>query len=149
MPAILKYTREVYYIENEEIAKLTADSLTFYNIDEEELEKEPVTIEWDMNAAEKGGYAHFMLKEMHEQPRAVADTLNPRLKDGEIVIEELGMSDEEIRNIQKIYIVACGSAYHTGVTAKYVFEGWPGFRWKWIWLRNSVTGIPYSGKTCW
>ncbi len=123
VPAILKYTREVYYIENEEIAKLTADSLTFYNIDEEELEKEPVTIEWDMNAAEKGGYAHFMLKEMHEQPKAVADTLNPRLKDGEIVIEELGMSDEEIRNIRKIYIVACGSAYHTGVTAKYVFEG--------------------------
>ena len=123
VPAILKYTREVYYIENEEIVRLTDSSLTFYNIDEEELEKVPVTIEWDMNAAEKGGYAHFMLKEMHEQPKAVADTLNPRLRDGEIVIEELGMSDDEIRQIQKIYIVACGSAYHTGVTAKYVFEG--------------------------
>ncbi|QNM10214.1 glutamine--fructose-6-phosphate transaminase (isomerizing) [Wansuia hejianensis] len=123
VPAILKYTREVYYIENEEIVRLTDSSLTFYNIDEEELEKAPVMIEWDMNAAEKGGYAHFMLKEMHEQPKAVADTLNPRLRDGEIVIEELGMSDDEIRQIQKIYIVACGSAYHTGVTAKYVFEG--------------------------
>lgn len=123
VPAILKYTREVYYIENEEIVRLTDSSLTFYNIDEEELEKAPVMIEWDMNAAEKGGYAHFMLKEMHEQPKAVADTLNPRLRDGDIVIEELGMSDDEIRQIQKIYIVACGSAYHTGVTAKYVFEG--------------------------
>ena len=123
VPAILKYTREVYYIENEEIARLTEDSLNFYNIDEERLEKEPVTVEWDIDAAEKGGYAHFMLKEMHEQPKAVADTLNPRLKDGQIVIEELGMSDEEIRKIRKIYIVACGSAYHTGVTAKYVFEG--------------------------
>ena len=123
VPAILKYTREVFYIENEEIVKLTKDSRTFYNIDEEELNKEAVTIEWDMNAAEKGGYAHFMLKEMHEQPQAVADTLNPRLRDGKIIIEELGMSDEDIRKISKIYIVACGSAYHTGVTAKYIFEG--------------------------
>lgn len=122
-PAILKYTRQVYFIQNEEIVKLTKDSLTFYNIDEEELEKEPTTIEWDINAAEKGGYEHFMLKEMYEQPKAVADTLNPRLKNGDIVIEELGMTDEEIRKIRKIYIVACGSAYHTGVTAKYVFEG--------------------------
>ncbi|HIU75199.1 MAG TPA: glutamine--fructose-6-phosphate transaminase (isomerizing) [Candidatus Pelethocola excrementipullorum] len=122
-PAILKYTRQVYFIQNEEIVKLTKDSLTFYNIDEEELQKEPTTIEWDINAAEKGGYEHFMLKEMYEQPKAVADTLNPRLKNGDIVIEELGMTDEEIRKIRKIYIVACGSAYHTGVTAKYVFEG--------------------------
>lgn len=122
-PAILKYTRQVYFIQNEEIVKLTKDSLTFYNVDEEELQKEPTTIEWDINAAEKGGYEHFMLKEMNEQPKAVADTLNPRLKNGDIVIEELGMTDEEIRKIRKIYIVACGSAYHTGVTAKYVFEG--------------------------
>lgn len=122
-PAILKYTRQVYFIQNEEIVKLTKDSLTFYNIDEEELEKDPTTIEWDINAAEKGGYEHFMLKEMYEQPKAVADTLNPRLKNGDIVIEELGMTDEEIRKIRKIYIVACGSAYHTSVTAKYVFEG--------------------------
>ncbi len=122
VPAILKYTREVYFIENEELVCLKADSLKFYNVDEEELIKEPVTIEWDIHAAEKGGYEYFMMKEMQEQPKAVADTLNPRLKDGGIVIEELGMSDEEIREIRKIFIVACGSAYHTGVTGKYVFE---------------------------
>ena len=122
VPAVLKYTRDVYYLENEEIVKLTRDGLHFYNIDEEELEKEATHIDWDMNAAEKGGYEHFMLKEMHEQPKAVKDTLTPRIKNGDVVIEELGMTDEEIRAIGKIFIVACGSAYHTGVTAKYVFE---------------------------
>ena len=123
VPAILKYTREIYFIENEELVCLTEDSLKFYNIDEEELEKTPVTIEWDIHAAEKGGYEYFMMKEMQEQPKAVADTLNPRLKNGKVVIDELGMGDEQIREIRKIFIVACGSAYHTGVTAKYVFEG--------------------------
>lgn len=123
VPAILKYTRDVYFIENEEIVKLTTTDMKFYNIDEEEIEKESVTIQWDISAAEKGGYEHFMLKEMYEQPKAVADTLNPRIKDNYIEIEELGMTDEEIRAVKKIYIVACGSAYHTGVTAKYVFEG--------------------------
>ena len=122
VPAVLKYTRDVYFLENEEIVKLTRDGLHFYNIDEEELEKEATHIDWDMNAAEKGGYEHFMLKEMHEQPKAVKDTLTPRIKNGDVVIEELGMTDEEIRTISKIFIVACGSAYHTGVTAKYVFE---------------------------
>jgi len=122
VPAVLKYTRDVYFLENEEIVKLTRDGLHFYNIDEEELQKEPTHIEWDMNAAEKGGYEHFMLKEMHEQPKAVKDTLTPRIKNGDVVIEELGMTDEEIRTISKIFIVACGSAYHTGVTAKYIFE---------------------------
>ena len=122
VPAVLKYTRDVYYLENEEIVKLTRDGLHFYNSDEEELEKEATHIDWDMNAAEKGGYEHFMLKEMHEQPKAVKDTLTPRIKNGDVVIEELGMTDEEIRAIRKIFIVACGSAYHTGVTAKYIFE---------------------------
>ena len=122
VPAVLKYTRDVYYLENEEIVKLTRDGLHFYNIDEEELEKEATHIDWDMNAAEKGGYEHFMLKEMHEQPKAVKDTLTPRIKNGDVVIEELGMTDEEIRAIRKIFIVACGSAYHTGVTSKYIFE---------------------------
>ncbi|WP_368249147.1 glutamine--fructose-6-phosphate transaminase (isomerizing) [Fusicatenibacter saccharivorans] len=122
VPAVLKYTRDVYFLENEEIVKLTRDGLHFYNIDEEELEKEATHIDWDMNAAEKGGYEHFMLKEMHEQPKAVKDTLTPRIKNGDVVIEELGMTDEEIRTISKIFIVACGSAYHTGVTAKYIFE---------------------------
>lgn len=123
VPAVLKYTRDVYFIQNEEIVKLTKDTLSFYNIDAEELEKESTTIEWDIDAAEKGGYEFFMLKEMYEQPQAVSDTLTPRLKNKEIVIEELGMSDEEIRAIRKIYIIACGSAYHTAVTAKYIFEG--------------------------
>jgi len=122
VPAVLKYTRDVYFIQNEEIVKLEDGALTFYNIDAEELSKEPTTIEWDVDAAEKGGYEFFMLKEMYEQPKAVNDTLNPRIKDGNIVIEELGMTDEEIREIKKIYIIACGSAYHTGVTAKYIFE---------------------------
>ncbi|MBS6396878.1 MAG: glutamine--fructose-6-phosphate transaminase (isomerizing) [Clostridiales bacterium] len=123
VPAVLKYTRDVYFIQNEEIARLTKDSIAFYNIDKEELKKESTRIEWDVNAAEKGGYEHFMLKEINEQPKAVRDTLNPRIKDGKIVIEELGMDDEELARIRKINIVACGSAYHTGVTAKYVFEG--------------------------
>jgi glucosamine--fructose-6-phosphate aminotransferase (isomerizing) len=123
VPAILKYTRNVYFIDNEEVAVLTKDNIKFYNIDEEELQKEPTEIQWDISAAEKGGYEHFMLKEMYEQPKAVSDTLNPRIKDGQIVIEELGMTDEEIKAIKKIYIVACGSAYHTGLTAKTVFEG--------------------------
>jgi len=123
VPAVLKYTREVYFIQNEEIAVLSRDSIHFYNVDGEEIEKEPKKIEWDINAAEKGGYEHFMLKEMNEQPKTVSDTLNPRIKDGKIVIEELGMSDDEIRALRKIHIVACGSAYHTGITGKYVFEG--------------------------
>ena len=123
VPAVLKYTRNVYFIENEEIAVITKEDMKFYNVYEEELQKESVKIEWDVEAAEKGGYEHFMLKEMYEQPKAVADTLNPRLKDGKIVIEELNMTEEEIKAIKKIMIVACGSAYHTGVTAKYILEG--------------------------
>ena len=123
VPAVLKYTREVYFIENEEIARLSEKNIEFFNVDGEIIQKESKTIEWDINAAEKGGYEHFMLKEMYEQPKTVRDTLSPRIKDGRIVIEELGMTDEEIASIQKIHIVACGSAYHTGVTNKYIFEG--------------------------
>ncbi len=123
VPAVLKYTRNVYFIQNEEIAVLTGETIAFYNVDGEEIQKGSTTIDWDINAAEKGGYEHFMLKEMYEQPQTVRDTLSPRIKDGSIVIEELGMDEEEIRGIRKIHIVACGSAYHAGVTAKYVFEG--------------------------
>lgn len=123
VPAVLKYTRDVVFIQNEEIVKLTRDNMEFYNIDEEPIGKETTHIEWDVNAAEKGGYEHFMLKEMYEQPKAILDTFSPRIKDGQIVIEELGMSDEEMRDIKKIMIVACGSAYHVGMTAKYVYEG--------------------------
>ena len=123
VPAVLKYTRDVYFIENEEIARLSNDTIEFFNVDGEAIEKKSKRIEWDINAAEKGGYEHFMLKEMNEQPKTVRDTMNPRIKDNQIVIEELGMTDEEIQAIKKIHIVACGSAYHTGVTSKYIFEG--------------------------
>ena len=123
VPAILKYTRNVYYVENQEVACMTADELHFYSVDEEELEKECVTIEWDASAAEKGGYEHFMLKEMYEQSKTVTDTMSPRIKDGEIIIEELGLTDEEICNLSRVYMVACGSAYHAGMTGKYVMEG--------------------------
>ena len=123
MPAVLKYTRDVYFIENEEIVRLTEQNMEFFTVDEEPLKKEPVHIDWDANAAEKGGYEHFMLKEMYEQPKAIADTFSPRIKDGRIEIEELGMDDEAIRAVKKIVIVACGSAYHTGMTSKYIFEG--------------------------
>ena len=123
VPAILSHTKNVYYIENMEIVKLTKEGIKFYNIDKEEIEKEMVTIDWDAEAAEKGGYEHFMLKEIYEQPKAVRDTISPRIKDDRIEIEELGMTEEEIQKISKIYIVACGSAYHVGITAKYVIEG--------------------------
>ena len=123
VPAILKHSRDVFYIQNEEIAVMQKDQILFYNVDGEEIQKESSKIEWDLNAAEKDGYEHFMLKEMYEQPKTVRDTVSPRLKEGQIVIEELGMTDEDILGIKKIIIVACGSAYHTGVTAKYVFEG--------------------------
>ena len=123
VPAILKYTRTVYYVDNQEVVELQQGSLRFFSVDEEEIEKQPVTIDWDANAAEKAGYEHFMLKEIYEQPKTINDTISPRIKDNDIVIEELNMSDEEIKEITKIHIVACGSAYHTGVTAKYVIEG--------------------------
>lgn len=123
VPAILSHTKNVYYIENMEIVKLTKEGIKFYNIDKEEIEKEMVTIDWDAEAAEKGGYEHFMLKEIYEQPKAVRDTISPRIKDDRIEIEELDMTEEEIQKISKIYIVACGSAYHVGITAKYVIEG--------------------------
>lgn len=123
VPAILKYTRSVYFVDEQEVACLKADSIRFFTVDEEEIHKECVHIDWDENAAEKGGYEHFMLKEMYEQPKTVQDTLMPRIKGEDIVIEELGMSDEDMRQIKKIHIVACGSAYHTGVTGKYIIEG--------------------------
>lgn len=123
VPAILKYTRKVYYVNDHEVVRLHADHMHFYTVDEEEIEKEAVNIEWDSNAAEKGGYEHFMLKEMYEQPKTVTDTLSPRIKGHDIEIEELHMDDEQIKEIKKLFIVACGSAYHAGVTAKYVIEG--------------------------
>ena len=122
VPAILKYTRNVYYIGNMEIAKLGDGKAVFYNLDGDEIEKELVEIKWDAQAAEKGGFEHFMMKEIHEQPRAILDTLNSKLKDGKIDLSDVGLSDEDIKRISHIYIVACGSAYHTGVVTQYVME---------------------------
>ncbi|MDO5345169.1 MAG: glutamine--fructose-6-phosphate transaminase (isomerizing) [Lachnospiraceae bacterium] len=122
VPAILSYTRNVYYIGNLEMAELTRDKISFYNIDREVLEKEPVKISWDAQAAEKGGYEHFMMKEIHEQPRAVQDTINAYVKDGKIDLESVGLTDELLQKLRRIYIVACGSAYHVGIAAKYVME---------------------------
>lgn len=122
VPAILKYTRSVYYMENEEIVCLSNEHTRFFNIDGESIEKTPVTIDWDIHAAEKGGYEHFMLKEIHEQPKALRDTISPRIKGDDIELGDLGLTSEEIKALRKISIVACGSAYHTGVTGKYVLE---------------------------
>ena len=122
VPAILKYTRNVYFMENQEVACLQEDSLTFYTVDEEVIQKEAVTIEWDAEAAEKGGYEHFMLKEMYEQPKVLEETFRKCICDGDIVIDELKMTEEDFHKINKIYIVACGSSYHAGVTGKYVIE---------------------------
>ena len=122
VPAILKYTRNVYYIGNLEMARVRKGEITFYNLDGDEIEKEQKVIEWDAEAAEKGGYEHFMMKEIHEQPKVVADTLNSVLKDGEVDLSGVGLSAEEIKNISEIQIVACGSAYHVGMVGQYVIE---------------------------
>ena len=122
VPAILKYTKKVYYIGNLEIGRLQKGNITFYNLDGDVIEKELVEIKWDAKAAEKAGYEHFMMKEIQEQPKAVLDTLNSVIKDGQIDLSELGLDEEEIRKISQIYVVACGSAYHVGVVAQYVIE---------------------------
>ena len=122
VPAILKYTKKVYYIGNLEIGRLQKGNITFYNLDGDVIEKELVEIKWDAKAAEKAGYEPFMMKETQEQPRAVLDTLNSVLKDGQIDLSELGLDEEEIKKISQIYVVACGSAYHVGVAAQYVIE---------------------------
>lgn len=122
VPAILKYTRNVYYIGNLEMARVRKGEITFYNLDGEEIQKQMKTIEWDAEAAEKAGFEHFMMKEIHEQPKAVQDTLNSVVKDGQIDLSEIGLTDENIQDIDQIYIIACGSAYHVGMAAQYVFE---------------------------
>ena len=123
VPAILDCTRTVYYLDNRGMAQLTAGAIHFYNIDREEIEKEPVQIQWDAESAEKGGYAHFMLKEIHEQPQAVRDTIQSYLNEqGEIDFSVAGLDDAFLKQLERIYFVACGSAYHVGAAAKYVIE---------------------------
>ena len=122
VPAILKYTRNVYYIGNMEIARLKKGEAKFFNIDREQIELPVTEIKWDAEAAEKGGYEHFMLKEIHEQPKVIKDTINSVVKDGNISFESVGLTDEDMQNTKQIYIVACGSAYHVGVDIQYVIE---------------------------
>lgn len=122
IPAILSKTREICRLKDNEIAELTRDGVKFYNADGEPVEKEIEHIEWDIEAAEKGGFEHFMMKEIHEQPKAVSDTINSVVKDGKIDLSEVGLDEDTIRNVSQIYIVACGSAYHVGMAAQYVFE---------------------------
>lgn len=122
IPAVLKYTRECYLLEDGEIVLLKKDGISFFDRDGAPLRKEIYRVTWDAEAAEKGGYAHFMKKEIAEQPKAVRDTLSPRLQDGKITIPELHLTEEDIRAIGKIHIVACGSAWHVGMAAKYIFE---------------------------
>ena len=122
VPAILQYCRSVYYIDNLEMAKLTPGEAEFYNIDGDVIEKPLTQITWDAEAAEKGGYEHFMMKEIHEQPRAVRDTLGSAIHDGAIDLSAAGLTDEAIRGISQLHFVACGSAYHVCMAAKYVVE---------------------------
>lgn len=122
VPAILKYTRNVYYIGNLEMARLTKGEIEFYNIDGEIIEKELTEIKWDAESAEKGGYEYFMMKEIHEQPKAIRDTINAVVADGKIDLSSIGITEDQMREVQQIHIVACGSAYHAGVVAQYVIE---------------------------
>ena len=122
VPAILKHARNVYYIGNREIAALKAGEATFYNIDKEVITKELVEIKWNAEAAEKAGYEHFMMKEIHEQPQVTRDTLNSVIKDNKIDLSNVGLTDEILKDISQIYVVACGSAYHAGVVGQYVIE---------------------------
>ncbi|MDD6152094.1 MAG: glutamine--fructose-6-phosphate transaminase (isomerizing) [Bacteroidales bacterium] len=123
VPAILKRTRTVYYVDNLEICRVRAGDVKFYNIEGESRPKEAVSISWDAQAAEKDGYEHFMIKEIHEQPKAVYDTLSTLLKDGLTDLSSTGLEDSLIRNFRGVTIAACGSAWHVGIEAQYLLEG--------------------------
>ena len=126
VPAILKYTRNIYYIGNLEMARVRKGEITFFDLNGDEIEKTPKTIDWDAEAAEKAGYEHFMMKEIHEQPRAITDTLNSVIKEEVIDLSDIGLTEEAIKGVGRIYIVACGSAYHVGMAAQYVLEDMAG-----------------------
>lgn len=122
VPAILKYTKNVYYIGNHEMARITPGEAVFYDLNGDEIQKELTEITFSAEAAEKGGYEHFMMKEIHEQPEVVKATINSVAQDGKIDLSSVGLSDDEIQKISQIYIVACGSAWHVGMAVQYVFE---------------------------
>lgn len=122
VPAILKYTRTVYYLGNLELARLTPQGISFFNLDGDEISEEPVEILWNAEAAEKGGYEHFMMKEIHEQPKAVEDTLRSVCTDGSIDLEKTGLTRDAVASFRQVWVIGCGSAYHVGVAAQYVLE---------------------------
>lgn len=122
VPAILSRTRDIYRLKDKEIAVLTRGSIQFYNQELEPIQKEPERIQWDIDAAEKGGYEHFMMKEICEQPEALRKTISPRIREGKIVLDDVTLTAGQIRDIRKVFIVACGTSYHVGVVAKYAFE---------------------------
>ena len=120
--AILNHTRNIYYLEDNEIVVLKKDSVKVYNLDREEVKKDVFTVNWDISAAEKGGYEHFMMKEIEEQPKALKETISPRIQDGRIILDDISLTEDDIKNINKIFIIACGSAYHAGMVGKYIIE---------------------------
>ncbi len=122
VPAILERTRDIYRLNDQEIAVLCRGSVSFYNMDKEPVQKELCHVDWDVSAAEKGGYEHFMAKEIMEQPKVLRDTISPRLHNGRVVLDSVSLTREDLEKLRSIYIVACGSAYHVGVIAKYVLE---------------------------
>lgn len=126
VPAILKYTRNVYYIGNLEFARLLPGEAHFYNLNGDEVQKETTEIKWDAEAAEKAGFEHFMMKEIHEEPKAVEDTLNSVVKNGALDFSAIGLPDDLMKEISQVYIVACGSAWHAGMAAQYVMEDMAG-----------------------
>ena len=120
--AILKYTRDVYYLADDEIAVITPDAVEIFTAELEKVDKEIARVDWDISAAEKGGYEHFMFKEIMEQPEALRKTISPRIRDGRVVLDDIKLEPDYIRGLKKIFIVGCGSAYHVGVVAKYNLE---------------------------
>ncbi len=122
IPAILEYTRSIYLLEDGEIALLTKDSVEIFDEYGVKVARDIFEVDWDVSAAQKGGFEHFMIKEIHEQPKAVKDTLMPRIQDGRIALDELGITEEMVGRIGKIHVVACGTAYHSGMIGKYIIE---------------------------
>lgn len=122
IPAILKYTRDILILEEKEVACISSDKVEIYNLLGEKQQREVFHVDWDVSAAEKGGFEHFMIKEIFEEPAAIKATISPRIKDNEIVLDNLIITDEIINNCEKIHIIACGTAYHAGVVGKYIIE---------------------------
>lgn len=122
IPAILKYTRDIYILEDREVVQIKQDAITIYNLLGEKVKRDVCHIDWDVASAEKGGYEHFMIKEMCEEPQAIKATLSPRIKDGRITLDNISLTKDDVKNLDKINIVACGTAYHAGVVARYVIE---------------------------